>query len=367
MNAGGAERVAASLANAWVQRGYEVCLVPTHLGSETSFYELDRRVRFQPLKTVLGWFPPFITPVRKWRAMRKLYKEFAPDVVLSFLTNVNVNTLIALKNSPTPIIVCERTNPVVSQSADARLRRLRSRLYPRATRVVVQTNEAAQAFTAAEPQLNDLAVIPNPIPIALLEAPVASAVEQSTSCRLIAMGRLVPSKQFDQLLQVFAALSKNHPEWSLFIYGEGPERKALEEHALLLGCADKVFLPGRTDKPWQVLAQAQLFVLTSAYEGFPNVLLEAMALGLPAVAVDCPSGPKALSNNGHDAILVDLGDTKALHAALSELMADPRSRGLLGQRAKQSVRERYGMEAVLDEWDKVFERAGVITNGKQGM
>lgn len=359
MNAGGAERVAAELANAWVQRGDEVCLVPTFLGTTDSFYPLDDRVQFTPLGQQLGWFPPGLTPVRKWRAIRRIYREFKPDVVVSFLTNVNVNVLIALRGVPTPVVVCERTNPVVSQSAGKQLKALRRRLYPRAARVVVQTQDAAHAFKKAEPQLGELAVLPNPIPPELAVTPMAHQVEKTKACQLVAMGRLVPAKQFEQLIQAFGMIAEQFPEWSLHIYGEGPERAKLEQRAELVGLKDRVFLPGKTPEPWQQLQQAQLFVLTSAYEGFPNVLLEAMTLGLPCVTVDCPSGPKELSSEGRDAVLVPLHDPAALEQALSELMADSRLRGVLGLRAAASVRERYGMAAILTQWDQVFQQAGV--------
>lgn len=360
MNAGGAERVAASLANAWVQRGDEVCLVTTHLASERSFYALDERVRFEPLAEHMPWFPPFLTPVRKLRAIRRIHDQFQPDVVLSFLTNVNVNVLMALRGVNTPIIVCERTNPVVSQSAETRLRALRSKLYPKATRVVLQTKDAAQAFSQTEPQLGDLAVIPNPIPAVLASLPLAAQVEKTTNCRLVAMGRLVPAKQFDQLINAFALLADEFPEWTLHIYGEGPERENLTRRAELVGLKDRIFFPGRTEAPWQDLAQAQLFALTSAYEGFPNVLLEAMTLGLPCVTVDCPSGPKELSNQGRDASLVLMDNEQVLRHALRELMADPRLRGVLGQRAAASVRERYDMKVILEHWDQVFRQAGLV-------
>lgn len=359
MNTGGAERVAASLANAWAQRGDEVCLVPTHLGTQTSFYALDEAVRFQPLAACMPWFPPFLTPLRKLRAIRHIYNEFAPDVVVSFLTNVNVNVLMALRHIKAPILVCERTNPVVSQSAGYKLQKLRTTLYPRATRVVMQTVDAATAFSVVAPNLGDLAVLPNPIPAQLANMPINTVVEKTSDCRLIAMGRLVPAKQFDQLIRVFAQLAPNFPQWSLSIYGEGPERENLQHQIKLAGCEHRIFLAGRTDEPWQVLTTAQLFVLTSAYEGFPNVLLEAMTLGLPCVTVDCPSGPKEISENGRDALLVPMNQDVALQQALTQLMENASLRGQLGAKAAKSVRHRYGMDTVLAQWDQLFEQAGL--------
>lgn len=365
MNTGGAERVAASLANAWVQRGDQVRLVTTHLGSDSSAYELADDVQFAPLVHAMSWFPPLPMPLKKLRAIRKMHQEFAPDVVVSFLTNVNVNVLMALRGVSTPLIVCERTNPLVSQSANKKLRSLRTKLYPRATRVVVQTQDTATAFSAAEPNLGELAVIPNPIPAPLQLMPLNQVVEKTENCKLVAMGRLVPAKQFDQLVRAFGLVAEAYPNWSLHIYGEGPELEKLQKRAELVGFKDRIFFPGRTDTPWEILSKAQLFVLTSAYEGFPNVLLEAMTLGLPCISFDCPSGPRDISNNGRDASLVPLNNEHALVAALEELMSDPRLRGVLGQRAAISVRERYGMEAVLERWDQVFRQSGLV-NFKQG-
>lgn len=361
MNAGGAERVAASLANAWTQRGDEVCLVPTHLGSSSSFYALDEAVRFQPLAAHMPWFPPFLTPLRKLRAIRRIYDDFAPDIVVSFLTNVNVNVLMALRQVKTPVLVCERTNPVVSQSAGHKLQKLRTTLYPKASRVVVQTADAATAFSAVAPHLSQLAVIPNPIPPQLADMPLNTVVGKTSNCRLIAMGRLVPAKQFDQLIRVFAQLASKFPQWSLHIYGEGPERENLQHQIEKLGCSSQVSLKGRTDEPWQVLSEAQLFVLTSAYEGFPNVLLEAMTLGLPCVTVDCPSGPKEISNEGRDAVLVPMHQDLVLHNALELLMKDASLRATFGHRAALSVRARYGMGAVLKQWDQLFEQTDFLS------
>jgi glycosyltransferase involved in cell wall biosynthesis len=169
------------------------------------------------------------------------------------------------------------------------------------------------------------------------------------------MGRLVPDKQFDLLIDVFAQLAPDFPDWNLRIWGEGPERGALEQRIERLGLQSRISLPGRTETPWDELARGQAFVLSSLVEGFPNVLLEAMSLGLPCVAFDCPSGPREMTRDGQDALLAPAGNRDALRDALRRVMGDIALREQLGMRGSVAVRQRYALASVLSEWDELFE------------
>jgi glycosyltransferase involved in cell wall biosynthesis len=173
----------------------------------------------------------------------------------------------------------------------------------------------------------------------------------------MAMGRLVPIKGFESLIRAFAALSDDFPDWDLHIWGEGPLRPTLTQQSQGAGLQERVFLPGRTEHPWRELAQADVFALTSLVEGFPNALLEAMALGRACVAVDCPSGPREISEDGEVALLVPADDAPALGQALAQLMGDSVLRDVLGRHAAESVRARYGLPDVLAQWDGLIERA----------
>ena len=356
MNSGGAERVAAELANAWAQRGDQVCLVPTHLASTQSFYPLDEQVHFKPLSAFMPACAKGLTLVRKWQAIQQVHQQFKPDVVVSFLTNVNVNVLWALKKYATPVVVCERTNPVVSQSAGRVLQFLRRHTYKWAQAVVMQTAEAAHAFAQREPALGRLEVIPNPLASALAQQPAAAHVAEETAPMVMAMGRLVPVKQFEVLIRAFALIAAEFPQWKMRIYGQGPERESLQQQITQAGLSARIQLAGQTHTPWEHLRQAQLFVLSSAYEGFPNALLEAMGLGLPCISTDCPSGPRELSQQGQDALLVPVGDELALSQTLAQLMQDKTRRLELAQQAYASVRKRYAMPQILAQWDHLFTR-----------
>jgi len=371
MHAGGAERVAATLSGGWAQRGHRVTLAPTYTRKGKLFYALDERVRVEWVADRLGWLARTpLAPFAKLLALRRLVREQRPDAIVSFLTNVNVMVLMATWGLGVPVIVCERTNPAVSTSATPRLQRLRRWLYPRAAMVTVQAEASIAPMMKRVPGIQRLAVVPNPLPPDLPDprgpderggaaGEASSPSPGAQRRRLVAMGRFVPAKRYTGLVKVFARLAPRFPDWELVIWGDGPLRGELEDRVRQADLDGRVLLPGRTSAPWRELLASDLFVLTSEVEGFPNALIEAMALGLPCVSVDCPSGPKEITREGRDAVLVPLNDEAALEQALAGLMADPAARADLGRRGALGVRQRYGLAQVLAHWDTLFRDAGV--------
>ena len=357
MHGGGAERVAATLASAWARRGDEVVLVSCYSGRGRCDQSLDPRVRLIWLADLVRG-PSVLRPLAKLRALRRLARELHPDRVLSFLTNVNVTALLALRGLGLPIVVSERTDPAFGDYALERsLRWLRRITYPWARRVAVQTQQSVPHLRQVVPGVQRVAVIPNPLPDGLPEVRVGEP--QAGRYRLAALGRFDPVKQFDRLIEVFAALSGDFSQWDLWIWGEGPERDGYQRQVEALGLQERIHLPGFSRTPWENLGTAHGFVLNSRVEGFPNALLEAMALGLPCVATDCPSGPAELTRDGQDATLVPLGEPEALARALAQLMqATPAEREAWGRTAASSVRARYGLTAVLKLWDAAWEKDG---------
>lgn len=352
MHGGGAERVAATLANAWARRGDEVTLVCCYSGRGRCDQTLDPGVRLLWLADrVRG--PAWLRPLAKLAALRRLARECRPDQVLSFLTNVNVSALLALRGTGLPVVVGERTDPAHSVNLESSLRWLRRWTYPWARRVAVQTRRSASHLLQVAPGVRRVAVIPNPLPDGL---PGCRTHEPAGPRHtLAALGRFNHVKQFDRLIECFATLAPQCPDWDLCIWGDGAQLEACRTRVRALGLESRIRLPGFSRTPWEDLAAAHAFVLNSRVEGFPNALLEAMALGLPCVATDCPSGPSELTLGGRLAELVPLDDEPALARALCRVMrADPDEREVRGRAASESVRARYGLDAVLRAWDDAW-------------
>ena len=349
LSCGGAERVLSRMANHWAARGREVTLL-TFDGSEPPFFELHPAVRHRPLDLTMS--RASVRGLTKLlRILRRAIRESAPRAVISFMDHTNVLVLLATRGLGLPVIVMEQTSPA-HRAIGRKWNVLRRWTYPWATRLVVLHRDVLQYFAA--PVRRKGRVVPNPVaaPPAARAAPRGRRRPNTVA----AMGRLGPEKGFDVLLRAFADVAPECPEWSLVIWGEGGLRGELERLRDELGLGGRAFLPGRTREPFGKMRQADLFVLSSRREGFPNVLCEAMACGLPVVSVDCPFGPGRIVRDGIDGLLVPPGDPRALADAMRRLMRDAPGRRRLAARAPEVV-ERFSLEKVMRAWDEVLREA----------
>lgn len=356
MHAGGAERVAATLANAWVDRGMEVVLVPTFSGRGSCFYELSPNVSLRYLADEAKCTGKGVAKsIRRFIAARRLVRDLRPDVVVSFLTNVNVVTLIACRGLNVPIVACEHNYPPMCKTSVV-LEVLRRITYPSAAMVTMLTSEGLTWLKEHIPRARGV-VMPNPVgyPLVPKEPKVnVYSVVGGDRCVLLAVGRLVSQKGFDYLLDAFAGLKDRFDEWDLVVLGEGGSRGELQERARSLGLEGRVYFPGAVGNVCDWYARANIFVMSSRFEGFPMTLAEAMAYGCPVVSYDCDTGPRDLIEHGVNGVLVGpVGDVGALQTSLAGLMEDPARRVALGEKAKK-VRERYSVGRLLDEWERLF-------------
>lgn len=349
----------AGLASGLSERNHQVTLI-TLDDARRDRHEVAAAVRRVPLDVMRprrGLLSAVSGNARRVAAVRRAIVATRPDVVLSFCDTTNVLTLLSSVGTSLAVVVSERSNPA-AQRLPWPWSQLRPRLYRRAAAVVVLTQAAADTVA---PWLHQPPIV---IPSAV-EPPKAAELGQGNLTAgmnsslgrsrrsMIAVGRLEYEKGFDRLLDAFAIVAEQHPDWTLSIHGEGVWRGRLEQQRDRLGLGRRVHFPGWTRPIWPVLQQSDLFVLPSRYEGFPSALLEAMAAGLACVAFDCPSGPGVIIRDGIDGLLVPEGDTTQLAAAMNRCMGDPKLRGSLASRASE-VTGRFGWQAMIDAYERVL-------------
>ncbi len=349
LRGGGAERVTVDLCRYLRDSGREVTLL-TLSGDDPDAYAFPegvrrermevRRVAYSPLQTIWYFFS-------RIAAMRRKLRAIEPDVVVSFMDLVNVWTLLCLFGTGIPVIVSERIHPAYNSITRA-WKVARRLIYPIADAVTVQTEEGAEWFRRWT-WVRRLAVVPNAVRYSTESGVQVNEATTAVSCPFIlAIGRLAKQKGFDLLLDAFHRSGLIQMGWSLTILGIGPERSALEQQAARLGISRAVTMPGFVDvTPW--LKQADLFVLSSRFEGFPNVLVEAMQMRRACISFACPSGPRELIESNRNGVLVPVEDINGLSEALQRLAADPDLRDRLGAEASR-VSERFSPALVYGRW-----------------
>jgi glycosyltransferase involved in cell wall biosynthesis len=340
LGAGGAERVIALLADRFLAAGRAVTVIAFDHPGDPVYHVFDRRVRLLRLGGRRGGLAAVAGRVRR---LRKLLAQEKFGVVFSFLTKINVISLLAAIGLPVAVVACERNNPQ-RQAAHPVWQQLLHRLYPRAAAIVLQTEASRACLPGAVAARARVIANPIAVPPGIANGPRPQ--------RLVAVGRLEAQKGFDLLLEAFAQVAPRHPQWQLAIWGEGPLRAALEAQLAALGLAGRAALPGLSATPGAWLATTGVFVLSSRYEGFPNALAEAMAAGLPVVAFDCRFGPGELIRNRIGGVLVPEGDVSGLAAALDGVMGDSILQSRLGAAARLAAGA-YAPDYIFGMWSKL--------------
>jgi glycosyltransferase involved in cell wall biosynthesis len=350
LSSGGAERVMSMMANYWAEKGWDVTLV-TFAEISTDFFPISQRIK----RTGLGLLKPsanilqsLTNNVQRILSLRKTITELSPQVVISFMDITNIITLAAVGKA-FPVIVSERVDPRYVELGAMR-NFLRRQLYPYAAAVVLQTDTVA-TWAGQFVSHKKIKIIQNPL---LQSGDTSSSVGNVSLAEktVLAIGRLTEQKGFDLLINAFSSVCLDG--WQLLIVGEGDDRPQLEKLIKSQGMEGRITLVGRVSNVQQYLEKASIFVLSSRFEGFPNVLLEAMSGGLPVISFDCPSGPGDIINDGEDGLLVPSGDVGSLATAMSRLMADEQMRRRLGKKA-EFVRERFAIDHIMGQWERVLE------------
>ncbi|MDP2194287.1 MAG: glycosyltransferase family 4 protein [Alphaproteobacteria bacterium] len=306
MRAGGAEKVMADLACHWVQQGHKVTLVTFTPMEEKPFQPLDARIHHVGLGCYhqSSWGIPWAFLSAIFR-LRKILRQSQPDRVLSFLEAVNFVTLLATRGLSVPVIVSERSHPAFHRSGFI-FNKLRNILYPFSTRLIVLNQSIKDFFPKSFRGFTR--VIPNPI-----KMPEHKKQSQAEIIKhIVTVGRLSDVKDQATLIKAFKLYVMSNPHSHLTIYGEGPLRPNLEALIHQEGLESHVTLFGKTDQIHQELLKADLFIFPSLYEGFPNALLEAMAVGIPVIASKV-AGNQDIIQDSHDGLLFTAGEVNDLY------------------------------------------------------
>lgn len=354
---GGAERVFAKLANHWSVIGHEVTAITlgkantNRVGLQSSI----RRIGLDLMGESRSLLDALRQNRRRVRALREALRQSDPSTIVSFTDKMNILTLLAARGLRGRVIIAERSDPEHQHLGKA-WESLRRWTYPRCDALVVQTETVKDRLRPAV-RGKPIFVIPNSVAATFAQRPAAGqqddAAMKTVGKTILGVGRLSREKGFDLLVEAFARVASDLPDWSLRLVGDGVCRNELARQAERMMIAERVEFAGTVDEPAAEYAAADLFVLPSRYEGFPNSLLEAMGSGLPVIASDCDSGPREIIRDGLDGILVPAENIDALAAAITRLARDRELRLRLGAGATTVV-DRFSDERFFRAWDEVL-------------
>jgi glycosyltransferase involved in cell wall biosynthesis len=358
MGSGGAERVSANLANYWATKEFEITIV-TLCQQSLDFYELHpavKRIAMELAGENANALTGLWQNIRRVIALRRLLRQIQPDIALGTMTSANVLLALAAWGLPNLRTIGAEHNHPPQLPLGFFWETLRSHTYCLLNAVTALASEGENWITS-NTNAQKVSVIPNAVtwPLSGQKPRISpNVIIKSERQILLAVGRLEMQKGFDWLIEAFANLAGDHPDWDLVILGEGSLRPMLEETVRKSDLDDRIFLPGRAGNMGEWFESADLFVMSSRFEGFPMTLVEAMAHGLAAVSFDCDTGPRDIIHHELDGLLVPQGDITELTSALDRLMSDAFTRQRFAERAVE-VRERFSMEKVTGMWEKLFE------------
>ncbi len=357
LNMGGAQRVVSILANNWSKSGYKVTLISTFSQQIEKHFIINDNVKILKVKNSPFLSDlPFINLIWKLLNLRMLIKAQNPDIVISFLARVNIAAALATIGLKPPLIICERTWPPFT-SLSNNLNWIYKIIFRRVNQIIVQTNESKSwlrknyTFIKAE-------VIPNPVVYPLPKE--ASGVINPTSIVsperkiILASGRFHKFKQFNLLINAFSMIKEDFLDWDLIILGDGEERQHLETLSKEVDVLNRIFLPGSVGNIADWYQRADLFVLSSIVEGFPNVLVEALSYGVPSISFDCDTGPRDIIEDGFNGILVDPNKREiGLRNALSQMINNKKLRSRISQNSLL-IRDKYSINNIMSKWERVL-------------
>lgn len=305
--------------------------------------------------------------VQVTKGVVSLIMDAKPDTVLSFMTNTHVPLCLSLQNLPDGQrprwFLREGNNPIewINETfSEIRERNLWWKLLVKAYHqadgiIATSMGTAREIATSFDIPSSKISMIYNPIdvPHIVEMSRLRPAVTLPKGQLVVSAGRLTPQKNFDVLIRALACVVEK-VDCSLLILGAGEQRQNLEEIVSQLGLEGRVMLPGFTPNPWSYFADADVFVLPSAWEGFGNVVVEAMAVGVPVIVTSCDYGPKEVVTDGENGVIVPVGNSPALAKALERLLMDQEMRFRLARNGLRRAKD-FDAPLMIRQYEKLLQ------------
>ena len=332
---GGAQRVAVTLSRWLNDNGHEGYIIAL---SESTKNQYDAEgINLVRLETI--YKGQKIT-----QRLRSYDQNNQIDAYIVMGVPMCIYVMPALKGSKAKIIVSERNDPRNFQGKT--ITKLVSRyLMSKADGFVFQTNDARDYYKKYK---NKSVVIPNPVadvPVILERLP-----NEQRDKVIVTAGRLVPQKNHEMLIKAFGKIADRFPQYKLIIYGEGELKEKLQLLTKELGISNRVVFPGSVNDLHERIKNAELFVLSSNFEGMPNALMEAMAMGITCISTNCPcGGPKDLIDNGNNGYLIPVNDIDKCVDIITSVLDDKYEADRIGQNSLKT-RDKYCSDVICSEW-----------------
>lgn len=350
LRAGGAERVASLLMNEWYEDKHYEIIACTFDPKKNDFYLLHKgikRLTIEPLEAPQDLLGRLALITKRLIVMRRLLKQTRPDVIVSFLDRPGLLSILASWGLGIPVIVSERTNPRFYNDGNL-YDKIKKKLFSWRGVFVAQTKEIASwASQFMSPE--KIFVIPNPV-----SPEFERRIDVQREPIILSVGRLCMEKGFDMLIEAFAKIAAQYPQWKLIIVGGGEEEKRLRTLIVQHNLKTQVFLPGASSNTKEYLNRASIYVTSSRVEGFPNALLEAMAAGVPPISFDFSCGPRDIIDHQKNGLLVRANDIEKLAESMAYLIENGAMREILGQNAEK-VREIYSLQNIAERWKDILQ------------
>ena len=340
--AGGAERQIIMLSNEMSERGHEVCLIV--LVANKSKYIISEKVKVYDLTDIENKKGNKI--LNRFQALKKVLREIKPDLSLHFWLQSAYLCVMMSKTITGKIIYAERGDPGDKEYSGL-LGIIRDITFKRVDGIVFQSEGAQKYFK--QRIKNKSIIIPNSVDIPDGKYVFPCKIREK---KIVNVGRLHPQKNQELLIKAFYEISNDFPEYILEIYGDGELKTYLQGLILNLKLQKQVFLKGTTKDILDRVYTASLFVLSSDYEGMPNALMEAMAIGVQCISTDCrPGGARELIKNGVNGWLTPIGDVDSLALAMRTALLQVKDMDTIGKNAMQ-IKKTHSKKNIFDEWEQ---------------